>query len=451
MARSQRRAEAVLILDRIDRAVLIDVLIKPGGDVNETGGDVGGIGLGGDAVKCSLPFSGCGEELRAVRRLRRAAQSGDVEPAELIDGGLVHFKQTLLNQRRCGGDIAGFARNPFGDQHEPAQVFEPQSRALGPGKPGIGGGDAGFAVLAAPFSGRRFPGFTGGRSRVASHASLAARSIGATASFPAACGQSERGSHAGAAPKTILPTDHVNTPGRNLDEMRVIRNKQNMSLILERVLEPEDLDRVRAGLDALPWAPGRRTAGAAARSVKENLQADGADPRTHALERFVAEALARHPLFEIAARPARVSRLLFSRYEPGMAYGLHTDDALMGAGDDKLRSDLALTLFLADPESYDGGELVVQSALGDQSIKLAAGDAILYPAGSIHMVAPVTRGVRFACVGWIESYLADAAQRDILFDLSVLRARVSEAGLARDDVLRLDKSISNLLRMWARG
>lgn len=233
--------------------------------------------------------------------------------------------------------------------------------------------------------------------------------------------------------------------------MRVIRNRKPMSIILERVLEPEDLGRVRARLGELAWAPGKRTAGAAARSVKENLQADAADARTQALERFVAEALARHPLFEIAARPARVSRLLFSCYEPGMTYGLHTDDALMGASADKLRTDLALTLFLAGADSYDGGELVVQSALGDQSIKLAAGDAILYPAGSIHKVAPVTRGVRFACVGWIQSYVADAAQREILFDLSTLRARLSDAGLAPDEVLRLDKSISNLLRMWARG
>ncbi|MBY0565534.1 MAG: Fe2+-dependent dioxygenase [Hyphomonadaceae bacterium] len=224
-----------------------------------------------------------------------------------------------------------------------------------------------------------------------------------------------------------------------------------MSIILERVLEPDDLQRVCAGLAELQWAPGKRTAGAVARAVKENLQAEGSDSRTQALERFVAEALARHPLFELAARPARVSRLLFSRYEPGMTYGLHTDDALMGAGADKLRTDLAFTLFLADADSYDGGELVVQSALGDQSIKLAAGNAILYPAGSIHMVAPVTRGVRLACVGWIESCVADAARREILFDLSVLRLRMGEAGLARDEMLRLDKSISNLLRMWARS
>ncbi len=223
-----------------------------------------------------------------------------------------------------------------------------------------------------------------------------------------------------------------------------------MSLILQAVLAQEDLARVRAELEQLSWSSGKRTAGAAARGVKENLQADGADPRTQALARFVADALRRHPMFEIAARPARLSRLMFSRYEPGMTYGPHTDDALMGQGEDKLRTDLAFTIFLADRASYDGGALVLQSALGDQEIALEAGDAILYPAGAIHHVAPVTRGARLAAVGWLQSHIPDAAQRETLFDLSIARTRFAEAGAARKELLRLDKSISNLLRMWAR-
>jgi PKHD-type hydroxylase len=223
-----------------------------------------------------------------------------------------------------------------------------------------------------------------------------------------------------------------------------------MSLILQEVLAAEDLERVRGVLAELVWASGKRTAGAAARGVKENLQADGSDTRVKELERFVLEALRRHPLFEIGARPARISRLLFSRYEPGMTYGAHTDDALMGGGDDKLRTDLAFTIFLADSQSYEGGELVVDSALGEQGVKLDAGDAILYPAGSIHHVAPVTKGARLAAVGWIQSFVPDISQREILFDLSVARARFAKAGIAREELLTLDKSISNLLRMWAR-
>ncbi len=223
-----------------------------------------------------------------------------------------------------------------------------------------------------------------------------------------------------------------------------------MTVVLQEVLCAEDLERVRAELAALQWSSGKRTAGVAARGVKENLQADGADPRTKELERFVVDAFRRHRLFEIAARPARLSRLLFSRYEPGMTYGAHTDDALMGRGEDKLRTDLAFTLFLADSAAYEGGELVVESPLGEQGIKLAAGDAFLYSAGSIHHVAPVTAGVRYAAVGWIQSFVPDPLQRETLFDLSVARARFAEAGIAREELLRLDKSISNLLRMWAR-
>jgi PKHD-type hydroxylase len=223
-----------------------------------------------------------------------------------------------------------------------------------------------------------------------------------------------------------------------------------MSVILQHVLEGEDLARVREELAALSWRPGKRTAGAAAAGVKENLQANAADPRTQALERFVADALARHPLFEIAARPARLSAVMFSRYEPGMTYGAHTDDALMGSGVDKLRTDLAFTLFLSDRETYEGGALVVESALGEQAFALEAGDAILYPAGSIHRVAPVERGVRYAAVGWVQSFIAEAAQRELLFDLSVTRARLGEAGVGREHLLGLDKSISNLLRLWSR-
>jgi PKHD-type hydroxylase len=219
-----------------------------------------------------------------------------------------------------------------------------------------------------------------------------------------------------------------------------------MSVILQAVLTGEDLARVRAGLATAAFAPGKRTAGAAARAVKDNLQADGGDPRVEALDRFVTDALQRHPLFSIAARPVRWSRVLFSRYEPGMAYGAHTDDALMGG----LRSDLAFTLFLSDRADYEGGELVIETALGEQSIGLEAGDAILYPAGAIHRVAPVTRGARLAAVGWVQSAVAEASRREILFDLSVARTRLGEAGAAREELLRLDKSIANLLRLWAQ-
>lgn len=221
-------------------------------------------------------------------------------------------------------------------------------------------------------------------------------------------------------------------------------------LILQKVLEPEDLSRVRRDLSLAPWRSGAQTAGAAARAVKDNQQAVGDDARVKALEAFVVAALERHPLWEMAARPRRLSRLLFSKYAMGGAYGPHTDDAMMGAGEAQVRTDLAFTLFLSDPGAYEGGALSIESALGAQDVKLEAGDAILYAAGSIHHVAPVTSGERFAAVGWVQSLVADAAQREALFDLSVARARFAAAGAAREDLLPLDKSIGALLRMWAR-
>jgi PKHD-type hydroxylase len=132
-----------------------------------------------------------------------------------------------------------------------------------------------------------------------------------------------------------------------------------------------------------------------------------------------------------------------------MEYGSHTDDALMGAPQHRMRTDLAFTLFLSDASTYEGGALALESAVGRQEVKLSAGDAFLYPAGAIHSVTEVTRGVRLAAVGWVESFVRGPARREILYDLSLSRARLAEAGAPRADVLRLDKTISNLLRMWA--
>lgn len=220
-----------------------------------------------------------------------------------------------------------------------------------------------------------------------------------------------------------------------------------MMILLEGVLAAEDVARVVADLDAATWRDGKTTAGATAREVKRNRQAAGDDPRVQALETFVRDALYRHPLFRMAARPKRLSRLLFSSYEGGETYGLHTDDALMG--DPPLRSDLAFTLFLAAPDAYEGGALAVTTPLGEQSFKLAAGDMVLYPAGSIHGVTPVTSGKRLACVGWIESHVRDAGQRELLFDLARARVQAAQDGASRETLLLMDRVQSNLLRMWA--
>ena len=150
-------------------------------------------------------------------------------------------------------------------------------------------------------------------------------------------------------------------------------------------------------------------------------------------------------MFAAAARPKAIPRLLISRYEPGMAYGSHVDDALMGG----VRTDLAFTLFLADPESFGGGALVIEDACGEQEVKLPAGELFLYPATTLHRVAPVTSGVRLAAVGWVRSFVRDAGRREVLFDLenAVRSVHASEGKSPLFDTLV--RTRTNLLRMWA--
>lgn len=216
-------------------------------------------------------------------------------------------------------------------------------------------------------------------------------------------------------------------------------------LTIAGVLSAEDVERVRAGLARARFADGRRTAGGAARRVKANQQAEGGAPEVEALARFVRQALERCDPFRMYARPARWSKLLFSRYQPGDAYGLHTDDAFMAAdGGGSLRTDLSFTLFLSEPESYDGGALLIEGLDGEREIKPPAGGAVLYPTGALHQVQPVTRGERLACVGWVQSQIGRGDQRELLFDLARVRGALPEG----EAQLLLDKSIGGLLRLW---
>jgi PKHD-type hydroxylase len=216
-----------------------------------------------------------------------------------------------------------------------------------------------------------------------------------------------------------------------------------MIFCISAVADAGLLETLAARLEGGAFRDGRRSAGWHAKRVKANRQL--ADPAAVALCR---EAIERSELVRAAALPRRMLAPLIVRYEPGMSYGTHVDDALMGR-EELLRTDLALTLFLSAPESYDGGELVIDGAGGEQAIKLPAGSAVLYPATSLHRVAPVTRGRRDAAVTWIQSLVRDAAQRELLFDLDQARRAVFERdGKSRAFDL-LAKSYANLLRMWA--
>jgi PKHD-type hydroxylase len=214
-------------------------------------------------------------------------------------------------------------------------------------------------------------------------------------------------------------------------------------LVIGPLLPPADLAAVQEAAAALPFGDGRATAGRHAQGVKSNDQAlPGAE--LDAVLAKVEAALRAHPLFQSAARPKALTRLIVSRYNIGQTYGLHVDNALMQG----LRTDLSFTLFLSDPESYDGGALVIEDHFEARAIKLSAGEVILYPSTTLHRVEPVTRGTRLAVVGWVQSLIRDPAQREILFDLdqAVDACFAAEGKSAQFD--RLSKTRSNLLRMW---
>ncbi len=214
-------------------------------------------------------------------------------------------------------------------------------------------------------------------------------------------------------------------------------------LVIGPLLPPADLAAVQEAAAALPFGDGRVTAGLHAHGVKANDQAQPGAELEAVLAKLEA-ALRAHPLFQSAARPKALTRLIVSRYNIGQTYGLHVDNALMQG----LRTDLSFTLFLSDPESYDGGALVIEDHFEARAIKLSAGEVILYPATTLHRVEPVTRGTRLAVVGWVQSLIRDPAQREILFDLdqAVDACFAAEGKSAQFD--RLSKTRSNLLRMW---
>ena len=215
-------------------------------------------------------------------------------------------------------------------------------------------------------------------------------------------------------------------------------------LIISDVLSSEDLARVRETLDAAPFVDGKKTAGAEAKKVKANRQADATDDKVKALMKFVRQALERNAVFQLYARPAKMSPVMFNLYGPGETYGLHVDETIMSVGDQRLRSDFSFTLFLSDPTDYDGGELLVVGTEGDRQVKPKAGSMVIYSTGALHKVNPVTRGERRAAVGWVQSLVRRPDEREVLFDLGRIRVGLPEG----DGRLLLDKAIGNLIRIW---
>ena len=225
-----------------------------------------------------------------------------------------------------------------------------------------------------------------------------------------------------------------------------------MLLTIEGVLDKQEVAAFRAHLDGGAWQDGAATAGGLARSQKTNQQLAEDDPVGMRLGEDILRRIGSNPLFVSAALPSKIYPPRFNRYAGGGAYGAHVDSALMRTprGGMMLRSDLSATLFLSEPEAYDGGELEIEGALGVQSVKLAAGDMILYPASSLHRVTPVTRGARIASFFWIESLVADEGQRTLLFDLDqAIQGMTPLAQTGDENLLKLTGVYHNLVRRWA--
>ncbi|MBK8325466.1 MAG: Fe2+-dependent dioxygenase [Betaproteobacteria bacterium] len=224
-----------------------------------------------------------------------------------------------------------------------------------------------------------------------------------------------------------------------------------MLLAIPDLLDADELARVRSLVETAGWADGRATAGTQSAQVKRNLQLPELDVAAREAQGIVLAALDRSALFFSAALPRRIYPPLFNRYEGGMHFGSHVDNAIRthAASGQRIRTDLSATLFLAEPESYDGGELVIDDTYGSHAVKLPAGHLVLYPATSLHRVEPVTRGSRLACFFWLESLVRDDGERTLLFDLDAGVGRLRQAHGDGEIAVALTGIYHNLLRRWA--
>ncbi len=228
-----------------------------------------------------------------------------------------------------------------------------------------------------------------------------------------------------------------------------------MLLHIPALLSTKQLDLICRTLDdpaQIRWQSGLRTAGAQAAQRKNNHQVDVASPAFAHLSGLITQALLAHPLHQSAVLPAHLTVPLFNRYSGGEHYGLHVDAAVQRQPQTghAVRTDVSITVFLSDAQSYDGGELLINDLYGSHEVKLAAGDAIVYPASSLHQVLPVTRGERRAAFLWAQSLVRDPAQRQMLFDLDMAILSLRQKIADDPDIQRLTQLYHNLLRQWAQ-
>ena len=222
-----------------------------------------------------------------------------------------------------------------------------------------------------------------------------------------------------------------------------------MLLKLPQVLSADALAKVRELLTGTRFVDGKLSAGSAAQRVKNNQEVQRNAAQLEHLNNIVMNALVRHPVYRAAALPLHVAAPFYARYAPGMAYGSHLDDPIMGADGVVYRSDIAITLFLNEPTAYEGGELAMQTAFGAQTVKLPAGDAVMYPASSVHQVNEVTRGERLVAVTWVQSLVRDPARRELLYELYQARETLLQQSPHTPTTTQVNAAYVNLVRMWS--
>jgi PKHD-type hydroxylase len=224
-----------------------------------------------------------------------------------------------------------------------------------------------------------------------------------------------------------------------------------MLVSIPNLLDPAEVKTVRDMIEAAPFADGKETAGQRNQRIKRNEQVPVAWEGRAAIQKVVVDALLRNVAFRHAALPQHVMPPTISRYRPGMHYGLHVDDALMGSPNLLRRSDVSLTVFINEPNEYDGGELFINSPFGPQLIKLPAGSVIVYPSSTLHEVRPVTRGERIVVISWVQSHVRDERQRSLLADLALIGERLAK--VAPNDTMTdlAFRCHVNLLRMWSEN
>lgn len=222
-----------------------------------------------------------------------------------------------------------------------------------------------------------------------------------------------------------------------------------MLVTIPEVLNKEDISVIQDLMATANFHQGTSSAGSEAKRVKNNHEMFISEVETQRLNNLVMGKLVQNPTYISTAFAAKIAAPYYAKYNVGMSYGNHVDDPVMGPANQRYRSDISITIFLNEPDSYDGGELIISTAFGEQKVKLKAGDAVLYPSSSTHRVSEVTRGERLVAVTWLQSTVRDPAKREILYNLSQARETLIKTSAGSQELEQLSNGYVNLLRMWS--